>query len=349
MSQYKINNIQGLRAVAALFVLLAHLGGVGNLYPYVPKFNAGWGVFGVDVFFVISGFIMFYVTRSNWGDGWTFLLLRANRIYPLWWICLLISAPWMGAYFVGRIDEYFSYSALSFFLLPALSPSGELYPPLSVGWTLIYELLFYCIFALLMLTQRRFISLKTLIVFLILFGIGNILSGKTAIKVLLSNSIYLEFVFGIAIAEATLSKRLSPSLAFAGAVVGVGMAIIIVIAPKLTPAQFEACRFIWYGLPAACLVLAAVWLENAKITVSHWLVSLGNASYAIYLTHELFVINLPPWLHTFSLFSNGILLVLSLGFLSVLGGFFVYLFVDRPIHHWTSSFLRKQLRPVTSS
>ncbi|WP_186296956.1 acyltransferase family protein [Cupriavidus campinensis] len=345
MNYHKLDNIQALRGIAALIVLLAHLGGLGGLYPFLPKFPAGWGVFGVDVFFVISGFIMFYVTRSTWGQGARFMLSRAARIYPLWWVCLLLEAPWMLGYLSGKTDEYFAYAAKSFFLFPALSPSFKLYPPLVPGWTLIYEVFFYFVFAATMLTPRRFVSLKILAVFLCALAVGSVLPEKSALKLFFSNPIYLEFLFGIASAELFLAGRLSKRIAVGAALTGVLSVLIISLGPKLTPVQFESFRFVWFGIPATCVVLVALWLEVEGFQAGRWLTRLGDASYSIYLTHELPLASIPAALAAYGLTGNGTLAIVMIGCSAVACGLATHYVVERPIHRWTT-FLLNWWRPV---
>jgi len=140
-------------------VMLSHLFIIEQKYsqdqilPNVLNF----GMAGVDIFFVISGFIMVYVTHK-WTAGAAkhipeFLSSRALRIYPLYWI---VSLPLLGLYLL-RPDLVFSASVWnepnllkSFLLWPDVA-----YPLLEIGWTLIHEMSFYLIFALILIAPRR--------------------------------------------------------------------------------------------------------------------------------------------------------------------------------------------------
>jgi exopolysaccharide production protein ExoZ len=109
--------------------------------PILPS-QLDWGMMGVDLFFVISGFIMVYITR-DWREGGgrkvpEFLFARITRIYPLYWV---VSGALLAVWFV-RPDLVFSSSRNtpellnSLFLIPA-----HAYPLLEVGWTLVYEMI----------------------------------------------------------------------------------------------------------------------------------------------------------------------------------------------------------------
>ena len=154
----KLQWIQALRAIAASLVLIAHLG-----QEEADAFAAGlapaWtlaGVSGVDLFFVISGFVMVYVTRGTTHGApaiaGRFLYSRAARIYPPYW---LFTALAIAGYFIfdglsrslGELDL-----VRDILLIP-----GEEPPVLLVGWTLIHEMYFYIVFTGLLLLPRRFL------------------------------------------------------------------------------------------------------------------------------------------------------------------------------------------------
>src|SRR5687767_4316208 len=156
MSDKKLNSIQVLRGIAAMTVVASHLVPLERKYfgeQLLPHFF-DLGVSGVDLFFVISGFVMVTVTRGRRG-GWRtleFLYSRATRIYPTYWfyffitLCVFLAMPhWVNASENHQADLW-----RSFFLFP-----GQHLPLVLVGWSLILELWFYVVFAGLLLLDER--------------------------------------------------------------------------------------------------------------------------------------------------------------------------------------------------
>jgi peptidoglycan/LPS O-acetylase OafA/YrhL len=158
MTGPKIQNLQALRGVAVLLVLLRHVAVMEAKYGrhchLLPDFVSA-GTAGVDLFFVISGFIMVETSRGRhqtpgaFGD---FLYRRATRIYPLYWIfslavlCVWVVQPsWVNSSAGSRVDL-----AASFLLLPQ-----SLLPLLGQGWTLTHEIYFYLGFAFSLLLPAR--------------------------------------------------------------------------------------------------------------------------------------------------------------------------------------------------
>jgi len=168
----KLESIQGLRGIAALLVLLFHMasfqrqmarGNTDDIALVSGIWDNGWA--GVDLFFVISGFIMVYVTRDSgrhFKDIGHFLVSRVTRIYPLWWVCAGIMTLYFWVTYgmpaapdrVADSHEAMSYAAKSFMLIPQQAE-----PILGLGWTLIHEMFFYLIFACLLFLPRKYLPL----------------------------------------------------------------------------------------------------------------------------------------------------------------------------------------------
>ncbi len=176
----KLQSIQALRGIAALLVVLVHAAaferiiisenGLQEQALISGLFLNGYG--GVDLFFVISGFIMVWVTQHAAPRPATsaeFLFSRLLRVYPLWWIaaCLMLlyalNAQILSTLATGEITEEpirysTGYLAKSFLLLPQFE-----FPVLAVGWTLIHEVYFYVVFAFLLLLPRAYLPWMLLI------------------------------------------------------------------------------------------------------------------------------------------------------------------------------------------
>lgn len=212
----KIESIQILRGLAALSVVMFHYRFylVPNGADFtIPNKLFGWGSIGVDLFFVISGFIMVFVTNENKsgvGSTLKFLENRLTRILPTYYIILLF------AFFTGGAMSTFHYpdkvsnliSALTFH--PYLSDTAPLYTPKSgmfnVRWTLNYEIYFYIAFAVCLLFKHRVISLAAwflapiITAYLLTSSFTLSTSGYQFHSVLarfLTNPIILEFGVGV--------------------------------------------------------------------------------------------------------------------------------------------------------
>jgi exopolysaccharide production protein ExoZ len=135
--------LQSLRGLAAASVMLYHAAHFSAERTHAVwlenAFSGRFGLYGVLVFFVLSGFLMEAAVRTY--DARTFLLHRFVRLYPTYWMLFL------GLYFVQSIRggalQAVPWSSLT------LLPLGEMYRPLAVEWTLLYEVFFYAICALL--------------------------------------------------------------------------------------------------------------------------------------------------------------------------------------------------------
>ena len=245
------------------------------------------GESGVDIFFVISGFVM-AVTLPGLAKfehkAWLFLQRRLVRIVPLYWIFTTLRllrlkyAPPVGEQSAGSLWHIIA----SYLFIPAAGANGSALPLLSTGWTLNYEMLFYLLFALaLALEIRPLVFLLPTLGALALVGWHDHPSWPAFTT--LASPIVLEFLFGAVLAHFALQRRLP------GARMGVllllgGFTAIVTIPPDSMP------RFVSWGLPAAAIVTGAVAAEDAfGKKLPRWLLELGNASYAIYLVHLLVV------------------------------------------------------------
>jgi exopolysaccharide production protein ExoZ len=148
-----IVEVQYLRALAVVLVMIAHLHQSEARFFSDPMFgDFGYaGFVGVDVFFVISGFIIHHLYRSHAGFDVSFLLNRFNRIYPLYWIFSLAA---IAGYFVMGDSLTSNVTSLDIVGSLSLIPTGQ--PPiLMVGWTLTHELYFYIAYGLMLVLPSR--------------------------------------------------------------------------------------------------------------------------------------------------------------------------------------------------
>jgi exopolysaccharide production protein ExoZ len=179
MAEYK--SLQILRAVAATSVVYFHIGR-SPLAP-IPSPIAVFGSFGVDIFFVISGFVMAMVV-ANGHSARSFAIGRLTRIVPLYWIlttCLLLLAAVKPDLLIATTANLPNYLK-SLFFIPYFKENGSLTPMLAVGWTLNYEMFFYlCIWISLVLVKRFYIQ-STIIFVAVCYCFASIVPQHNAMS-----------------------------------------------------------------------------------------------------------------------------------------------------------------------
>ena len=264
--------IQYLRAFAALGVVFYH---ISFLYP-VP-FGLEQAKGGVDVFFVISGFV---IATSGWNLGPNvFLWRRVIRIVPTYWLVTLIYA----VFYVleGRlVTPGGLMQSLAF--LPYENPGqdGRIVPIVGVGWTLNLEMMFYLIFAVVLSLAPRGRGAALCTVFAALIGF-NLANPGALYAGFFGQAIILEFLAGVGLARLVASGHV-PSLPVAKA------GLLLAVAAFVAWQPITGHRVLDLGLPALLLVYCVLGLEPVlrRLPIGGLLL-LGHASYAIYLIHKL--------------------------------------------------------------
>jgi peptidoglycan/LPS O-acetylase OafA/YrhL len=282
----KILNLQILRFVAASGVLLSHAADVTDVRdPWL--WDVPWTA-GVDIFFVISGFIMTILTANRFGRGGAarhFLVRRIIRIVPIYWLvtALMIATVLLlpGHVRSSQVDP--GSVVTSFLFVPWARPDGQVVPILSQGWTLNYEAFFYLAFATALLHRR---GLALLVVgFLALAALHAFVPGRLVALAFWTDPIILEFVAGIGLARLWLGG-LRLGLAARLALAAAGILLF------LGAGSLGLHRAIIFGIPAALLGAAFMFGEEPEKPglIRRALVAGGDASYALYLSHT-FTIN----------------------------------------------------------
>jgi exopolysaccharide production protein ExoZ len=278
-----LNNVQVLRAIAACFVLAAHTF-QGLDKPHVTG-TWGFGVYGVDLFFVISGFVMVYTTSRKPVTPAAFFANRVIRIVPLYWAltflvyALVIAAPSLFKATSSNPVELLK----SLFFVAFEKSNGLVHPTLFLGWTLNYEMFFYALFAAgltIRSVKARVLTICAVLALLAL--ISSALPADAPVARFYTSSLMLEFGYGMLIGLAYERIGTKPSSLAVGVVlIAIGFAFLV-----LGPRDSEDLRFLTAGLPAAAVVWGAIAMEARgwRIT-SPALLLLGAASYSLYLTH----------------------------------------------------------------
>jgi exopolysaccharide production protein ExoZ len=326
--------IQALRAVAALLVVLLHAFETWGerVDPAAPGVNWENGAAGVDIFFIISGFVMVISSRRlvDQAGAWLiFLRHRIVRIVPLYW--LLTTVKILAVVVLGsvvlRTSLDFNFVAGSYLFLPVTDSAGHFRPVLPVGWTLTYEFLFYLLFAVAL--AMRVDTLRVVVPGLGLIAVAALArTDAWPAWTILFDTLVVEFVFGVVLAKWTLKGfRLPPAIA--GGLVLAGFASILIL-----PMISENTRVLTWGIPAFAIVAGAVSLEPLVAqTLPRWILALGDASYSIYLSHGFVV---PALMLTVgSMVSPGrgaeVLTVVLCISVSSIAGWILYFLIESPI------------------
>jgi peptidoglycan/LPS O-acetylase OafA/YrhL len=291
-----LQSVQALRGIACLTVVLFHVSSRDlhffhwvSVHPLRALSHFGYG--GVDLFFVLSGFIIASTSRENLGKPGKlvpFLIKRAWRIYPPFWAALAlglgVTAVLNFNYF--RADDVGRVLVRTILLVPL--PQG--FEVLPAAWSLAYEVLFYLAFGLLFLLPRRF-GPWTFVAWALAIGLFGLTSDHPATNVFVrhvTSPLVWEFLLGCAVAW--LPQRLTGrAAAWTAAAAVVWLGIGLILTPDTSPNGLgiqEFHRAVIFGVGSALFLLAAVGYEQGGGRVRmNWLVRLGDASYSIYLIH----------------------------------------------------------------
>ena len=303
---------------------------------FVPWDVVYWGG-GVDVFFVISGFIMYFQAKDNFGmkgAPQTFMLRRLKRIVPLYWLftsCMLLVI-WQYGRYVVHSDVSITQIIGSYFFVPVRDPYGTFFPVLIAGWTLNFEMLFYCIFAF-ALNFSRMVGITILSVLLIcLASASEWVRGSSPLS-FWCNTIVLEFLLGVLLCELYL-KLGRWSIVTGLAVFSLGASLMILLKAAGIAEHYWLFRPIWMGLPAFILCAGLVFIKPSEKSglARKVLVLGGDSSYALYLSHP-FVIGLVSLIFIYLRLDDPRLYMLLTIVASFFGATLIYWAFERPIGH----------------
>jgi peptidoglycan/LPS O-acetylase OafA/YrhL len=340
---FVIKNIQILRALAANGVVIAHLALVEHKYGQGIAVLPGSThalIGGVDLFFVISGFIMVTVMgRAPWSR---FLADRVTRIYPPYWFytTLVLIVFLIAPALVNSSYPHPPSIVRSYLLLPDSVP-----PLLAVGWTLVHEMYFYLCFALIVfLIGRTKISLApwlsawaTLVV--VMNDVVNTYGLHSPVVDVVTHPLTLEFIAGACVG--IIVHMGATALGLPALALGVLQLIAIYVVvpdPQALTDVRDWIHVILIGVPCALIVYGAASLEReATSKIKDVLVALGNASYSTYLAHVLVLSVLgrlfvaTPW-HT--PVTSAAFVVIGLASAN-LWGWLSYRLLEKPLQRWS--------------
>jgi exopolysaccharide production protein ExoZ len=330
----KLNNIQVLRAFAAIAVVVFH---TGFSFPYMRPF----GSFGVDVFFVISGYIMARILDpSSDSNSAFFFRRRVLRIVPPYWFftLLLYIIALRIPQLMGATRASIGDLLQSLFFIPFTKGSGLIQPLLFIGWSLNYEMFFYLALAIgILISKKRAVWFGGAIVLATMLACASFAANNVFAR-FYSREISLEFLLGIlsyyvcrATPDAVARKLRLPAL-----FVCIASALLLIAEQGLfhpLAYPFNSWRILTLGPLSFLLITSASLLSQANWdTRLTWLVLIGDASYILYLIHTYCEYSLDRffgahhhWLKRDT--ASGALIGVSL---SILAAVLIHLYAERP-------------------
>ena len=353
----KFLSLQLLRAVAAIAVIIFHAQALCHRYAshssHAEALLGNTGAYGVDLFFVLSGYVILHTIHATRTTAQAFLLRRVIRIVPIYWILTLtaVSLPYLVPFAFAQAPIQHTAIQPGPSLPPLQSLAESLLfisyswhtrgPILYVGWSIEYEMFFYILTSLALLGSLP--VYRTLgLLFIGLYALVHCLvppaTASGTVLFFLGDQQIFEFVLGLLVAQIVLREKLT-ALDVA----------IPVTALTLTVLLEGAGRFLIAGLPSAVVVWLALRVESRArgYPAVRYLAKVGDASYSIYLLQNLalpgigklwahFVPQLPPDL-----------LVLVATVLVVAGGILVYHWIERPALKGLQRLLLSARAPAT--
>ena len=347
-----LKSIQWLRGIAALQVIVYHA--AVNMVKYDSHTAASVALhvtpWGVDLFFVISGFIMVFITKGHSGsmnDTLCFWERRILRIVPLYW--LVTSLKIVAALAAPGLTDYkptLDHALASYFFIPWTDAYGRAMPPSYLGWTLNYEMYFYLVLGLIILLPHR-LFIWTLGI----WAIGSVALGlvsdiSSPVLKLMTGPNLLEFLLGAVIGwfwlkGRVLAVRLAVPLLVLGAVLMPGADIL----------DIRTHNAVKFGIPSALIVASVLSIEFHKVFDFNRRAPLllGDASYSLYLTNPFSLTAMIVLFSVHDMYTHvppGLLIVIEI-VVAAAGGIAVYHLLERPLHQWarTVSVVRRRREP----
>ncbi|ELY3737942.1 acyltransferase [Cronobacter sakazakii] len=328
----ELHTLQIVRGVAAMMVVTNHLW--GTVFGGIFKYNGG---LGVDIFFVLSGFLMVFTQKETRGPI-EFLSGRIFRIYPMY---ILVSLPLI----IMMVEVNNPFKILSnLFLIPTF---GQLQHRLAndPAWTLVYEMIFYVMFSASLLISRNKVKSCLMVCTMLLFSVylfsfylaPQPRFGWINLGYILGDSLLIDFGMGCLLAilyeKINYNKRLAFPL-FVALTLGVIYASLIYITGP---------RIIKFGLPALVIITLAIYSSHGHGVIYKILHVIGDASYSIYLSHLYFAWAMHNSVNTKDIASiDAEVATLLFTGMCIAFGIFINITVERPIMRYVAD--RKKAR-----
>lgn len=323
-------SVQLLRAIAAAAVVFEHAQAeAGQSVTGFQHINFDFGI-GVDIFFIISGFVMWLSSAHLFGQPGgtlTFLKKRFQRVVPLYWLYTLgmLAAIMLLPDKLNNPDASPLMVLSSFLFFPYPNLIGEYTPVLALGWTLNYEMFFYALFAVALFFPRKF-GLAVLAA--LILGFVALWTVTTSGPVLFwGRPIILEFLIGVLLARLYMAYGNRSNLALF-----IGCVALAFVAYYLL--QASPSRLIRLGIPSAFFAAAFIFFLPTRLSgaLSGIAKVGGDSSYTLYLSHPftLAIVKI-IWQRLDPAGAHPWAYVWSATLICVLAGYVLYLLIERPL------------------
>lgn len=323
-------SVQFLRGIAALLVVIAHSSHKANQYQINIFQDFHIGGSGVDLFFIISGFIMCYTTYGKKVDFKSFIKNRIKRILPLYWLLTLIALI-LYLLYPHLINSSGGKTGIieSFFLIP----NGSKFL-INNGWTLSYEFYYYLIFSSLLFfsfnDKKRFSIIISYFVFATILGLA--INFSNPYFLFLTSNLLLEFALGVICFLIFNKIKIKSIISILLLLSGI---IILVYQNYHNLPKFIDIRGIKYGIPMFLIFLSMIYLEpffiRSKSTLLSFFNHIGNSSYSLYLIHP-FALTPTAMILKLMNINNPFIFIITLIFTSILAGSLTYILIEKRLN-----------------
>lgn len=344
----KLESLQMVRAFAMLMVLFIHIDAFSTRifeHSFLSGIFIPGGDSGVNIFFVLSGFIIFYVHKGDIGKKIKFLpylIKRFSRIYPAYWLItlILITLHFLLPQFGAGNERETKNILFSLLLLPQTHA-----PIIHAAWSLSHEIFFYLAFSLLVI-----LSFKIIMPLLFFIALGSALGtvyslqGITIFENPFLNLLFsyhnFEFILGCLSAYLVLNYKIKgEKILFA---LGSTLLLSMIIFERIN-GDMSALRLFGYGIPAFLIITALTSHELKKslilprIFFPKIFLLLGDASFSIYITHQLLISGIGRTLMSLGLvkMTGPFAVIIIVTILTLLIGCIFHLIIEKPLIHYS--------------
>ena len=338
----KLDALQALRFLAASLVVIdhavdrsSHLAGATPRAADASDPLINIGLFGVGIFFVISGFIMVYTSDRLAGSVRgvaEFVRRRVLRIVPIYWIATAGAA--MLALKAANGDATPAHILKSLLFIPYYSQAqhGHMRPLLGQGWTLDYEMFFYALFAATLLLPRRSAVWACLAMLAGLVLLRPLVVGAGAIADTWTGPLLLLFGVGMGLARARLSGRVRPLHVAHPFAWACGIAALGWFASTALP-QPAGLAAMWL-MGVAAVALCALSEGGGRLPGGGLAVRLGDASYSTYLFHQFVLFGYQRAVLRLAPETSALVFVLGALIVCHAAGYGLFRGLERPLTRW---------------
>lgn len=336
-----IESIQIMRGIAAVLVVLLHISIKGAQYGNGALQGFTIGGSGVDLFFIISGYIMCASTINRELTFGGFMLHRVRRIIPLYWLTttlglvIFLYKPEIVNSSGGETSIWASYT---------LVPTGAKYLN-GNGWTLSYEFIFYILFGLAIHRGTYKAMAVSSVILLALVVAGVVIPYNQVTFNIATANLSLEFIYGMGCFYLFNKKIIKPAIVPGLVLVIAGALLLTAEAIFKVPNQEIDRGWLW-GIPMLLVFTGFLCLEGfikgSTAGIKKLWLAIGNSSYSLYLFHPFTLSATAMVLKRMHRDTNPYLFAAVLFLVTVITGYLVYLYIERPLVAVSKKFLAKR-------